>query len=643
MNVNDKIHLAPAPVARATWALAALLAAPVAATAASVNLAELERLTTTAKARGDVAVMIHMADIGLGDIKARGEAVRAEMKRRADTLLAELGPDAINGGVWNNGVGQLGVHLTAQGLRKLQASGNVLSFSADATRGMRLRVSNRTGALSAIEQALSRSRTVEVEAVLDLEGVSYELDRQGRTIASWSASFEAETMDRAQAILSAHPSLARLNTPAAVRTHLLATHGALVRNLKKDGAVTVELTVDRAAYYGLREQEGVLALRPVGFRDSRPMFIDPQALAAAKAHGTAEVEIVLRGSEAFTEFGGGVSKANWRAQKKTHEAALEDIVAAAGPGASMTANHGEVGGAFARLPLAALEALQRKGDARIASVSLLKGAAAPALNNSTRVLMNMPPAWNAGYRGAGQYIALLDTGVRKRHLMMANSSGQTRVVAEACFGSNETIAWGPLAGTYSSMCPSANASTGDSPPGLLDSGDVPILCGTSCSHGTAIAGIAAGRAMSSEPNFQGVAPDASIVSVNVFSKQISGGPYPFGVVALPKDIADGLGYLYSLTGPTGVMPATVNLSLASRETYTGNCDGVNSTVTAHVQNLLSRGVPVVAATGNNGSRSSIAWPACVSSVFQVTPSFEPWNCQSFGSRPTLSKAELMTV
>ena len=205
MNVNDKIHLAPAPVARATWALAALLAAPVAATAASVNLAELERLTTTAKARGDVAVMIHMADIGLGDIKARGEAVRAEMKRRADTLLAELGPDAINGGVWNNGVGQLGVHLTAQGLRKLQASGNVLSFSADATRGMRLRVSNRTGALSAIEQALSRSRTVEVEAVLDLEGVSYELDRQGRTIASWSASFEAETMDRAQAILSAHP------------------------------------------------------------------------------------------------------------------------------------------------------------------------------------------------------------------------------------------------------------------------------------------------------------------------------------------------------------------------------------------------------------------------------------------------------
>jgi subtilisin family serine protease len=53
----------------------------------------------------------------------------------------------------------------------------------------------------------------------------------------------------------------------------------------------------------------------------------------------------------------------------------------------------------------------------------------------------------------------------------------------------------------------------------------------------------------------------------------------------------------------------------------GSCDANSSAITTSISNLTSRGVPVVAATGNNGSRNGISWPACISQAIKVSSVF----------------------
>ena len=96
----------------------------------------------------------------------------------------------------------------------------------------------------------------------------------------------------------------------------------------------------------------------------------------------------------------------------------------------------------------------------------------PLLETST-ALVGAPNAWNQGYAGAGQAVAILDTGVDGEHPFLKD-----RVVSEACFsGGDEEM---------TPICPGGvRESTG------IRSGE-PCSLG-SCFHGTAVAGVASGE------------------------------------------------------------------------------------------------------------------------------------------------------
>jgi subtilisin family serine protease len=247
------------------------------------------------------------------------------------------------------------------------------------------------------------------------------------------------------------------------------------------------------------------------------------------------------------------------------------------------------------------------------SVSLNRPAANASLTNST-VLLNMQSAWNAGYRAAGQNIIVIDSGVRKDHELF-NMNGATKVIYEACFGSQS--------GSYSSICPSANA-LGDSPLGLAGSGE-PFsnlaVCAAlqtanahDCSHGTHVTGIAAGRSspLVSPANLQGVALDASLVAVQVFSYDATN----VRAAAFSADILAALNAVYAATVPGFGNPYVMNMSLGGN-VYPADCSSADPAVTNAIQNLTSRGVPVVVATGNNGNKNGIAWPSCVPQTIKV--------------------------
>ena len=196
--------------------------------------------------------------------------------------------------------------------------------------------------------------------------------------------------------------------------------------------------------------------------------------------------------------------------------------------------------------------------------------------------------WAAGRTGSGQTVAVLDTGIEKTHSFLTG-----KVVDEACFslGSDGTV-------NGSGNCPNGTESQTGSGSG------VPCTYSTLCGHGTHVGGIAAGKGTL----FSGVAKDASLMSVQVFSRNPNtGAPGSF-----PSDQIKGLEQVYNLRATRSF--ASVNMSLGGGRFFS-NCD--TDARKPIIDNLKSAGIATVIATGNEGFTDSTGVPACISSAVSV--------------------------
>ncbi|MGZ5818727.1 MAG: S8 family serine peptidase, partial [Burkholderiaceae bacterium] len=102
-------------------------------------------------------------------------------------------------------------------------------------------------------------------------------------------------------------------------------------------------------------------------------------------------------------------------------------------------------------------------------------------------------AWAAGATGSGQAVAIVDTGVDSTHPFLSG-----KVIAEGCYSTNADGA--------KSVCPNGSSSQ-------TGAGSAKNCSVSACDHGTHVAGIAAGKGSS----FSGVAKDAKIIAVQVFT------------------------------------------------------------------------------------------------------------------------------
>lgn len=222
------------------------------------------------------------------------------------------------------------------------------------------------------------------------------------------------------------------------------------------------------------------------------------------------------------------------------------------------------------------------------------------LTDSANDVVNASTAWNAGFDGTGQIVAVIDTGVDFLHPALSG-----KVVAEACFSNagydvnpfSNSACWNGLAtdtGAFAAF-----------PYGTY------CLLG-SCFHGTHVAGIVAGTDVGGNPSYDGgVAPGAEIIAINVFSHILACDC----MQAYTSDVIRGLEHVYLLS-ETYPNIAAVNMSLGGGY-YTGVCDWDSSGEVAVVDNLRSVGVAVIAASGNNGYRDAMSSPACFSNVISV--------------------------
>ncbi|WP_433433849.1 S8 family peptidase [Nonomuraea sp. CA-141351] len=209
-------------------------------------------------------------------------------------------------------------------------------------------------------------------------------------------------------------------------------------------------------------------------------------------------------------------------------------------------------------------------------------------------LIGADQAHAKGYTGAGQAVAVLDTGIDRDHPWFGN-----RVVDEACFSAVET--------GVESLCP--NGQTSQTGSGSADATTAKCLADgvNLCEHGSHVAGIAAGTG--------GVAPGANIVAVQVFSRVDDEGVCgePSCLLAFESSLRQAMDYVATLNRPI----AAVNLSLGGELSET-DCDATEEGVIfkQKIDTLLAKGIATVVAAGNEYFEGA-SYPACISSAVAV--------------------------
>lgn len=251
---------------------------------------------------------------------------------------------------------------------------------------------------------------------------------------------------------------------------------------------------------------------------------------------------------------------------------------------------------FATIPFAAFEVSAEALAALAASPGVLAVSEdrleSIALRDSVPIVQ-ADQAQAAGFDGTGWAIAVLDTGVDGSHPFLAG-----KVVSEACFSAIGS-------------CPNGQQTqigAGSAGP-----------CGyaaNACPHGTHVAGVAAGRG----DGISGVAPGATILSMQVFSR--------FTGSTCDDDIEDPCARTYTSDTIAALERvfelretfriAAANLSFGGGRYFSqAECDAEDAARRAIVENLRAAGIVTISASGNSDWLDSTTAPACLTAAVAV--------------------------
>jgi subtilisin-like proprotein convertase family protein len=189
-------------------------------------------------------------------------------------------------------------------------------------------------------------------------------------------------------------------------------------------------------------------------------------------------------------------------------------------------------------------------------------------------LIHSPQANDAGFKGAGETIAIIDTGVDYK---IADFGGGDFPNAK-------------VVGGY---------DTADEDPDPLDCDG----------HGTQVAGVAAGPS--------GVAPDARVVAVKVFSSRD-----PASDVCerrtTDSEILQGIDWVASNAARFSIGVVNISLGIPFNDAAEhGFCDAEQPAYAMAVARLTAAGAAVFAAAGNDASPRFVSAPGCVTSANAV--------------------------
>jgi len=123
--------------------------------------------------------------------------------------------------------------------------------------------------------------------------------------------------------------------------------------------------------------------------------------------------------------------------------------------------------------------------------------------------------------------------------------------------------------------------------------------GDDSGHGTHVAGI-----VGASGGITGVAPNTSLIAVKVLDSNGDGSGNAL-------DLSNAIDYCVTQNS------TVISMSLGTSSLYSANCDGLVSAWTDAINDAFAQNISVVIATGNAGSSTQIAAPACISNATPV--------------------------
>lgn len=195
-------------------------------------------------------------------------------------------------------------------------------------------------------------------------------------------------------------------------------------------------------------------------------------------------------------------------------------------------------------------------------------------SNTWRLIYN-----NLNLTGRGESVCIIDSGVDYTHPDLGECTSDS-FVGGTC----------PKVIAGNNYCPTDSCNSQNSTP--LDNNG----------HGTHVAGIVA----STNNTFRGIAPDATIVAIKSLNST------GFGSTA---NIVAGIDWCVNNASKFNI--SVISMSLGTTTLFTSNCDSSSTSFTDAVANAIKKNISVIAATGNDGSTSGIALPACITNVTSV--------------------------
>lgn len=239
-------------------------------------------------------------------------------------------------------------------------------------------------------------------------------------------------------------------------------------------------------------------------------------------------------------------------------------------------------------------------------------AVPPTLNQSIRII-RARHVWARRKTGARWAVAVLDTGVQRNH-----QSFRRKIISEACYSTTNASQ------NSRSVCPGGRAQSTRRGSGANCNASI-----SGCDHGTHVAGIAVGNPGN---RYKGVAKGAKLIPIQVFSRftgAACGSSSPC-VLSYTSDQIKALERVLRLSRTKRI--ASVNMSLGGGS-FSSACDTDSRKMI--IDNLLSKKIAVVIASGNNGFNGSIGAPACISSAITVGSTTKRDAISSFSNHASL--------
>jgi Subtilase family/Proprotein convertase P-domain len=196
-----------------------------------------------------------------------------------------------------------------------------------------------------------------------------------------------------------------------------------------------------------------------------------------------------------------------------------------------------------------------------------------ATPQAAATLMRSDQANASGFTGAGQAVAVLDTGVDYTNTQLGGGG----------FPNSKVI-------------------------GGMDAADEdsdPMDCE---GHGTSVSGVIAGQ--------NGVAPDAKIVAIKVFSSNDATNA-TCSDTAFVADIIQGINYAISHKDEFHISAINISLGAEPESDELGYCDSSEKAEAEALDLAAAADVPVVVSSGNGRFLHALAAPACISSAVSV--------------------------